>query len=162
MRPKVIYCTSDVTFIFWKYPCNKIITTHGDMIFTLWYIGYIFAIYMIYIQVLGTLTYKIKLNNNSYTHTLNIGWSSCTRRTFIKAVPPKQKGNWGDCFRPDSRFVPSQWETSLQSNAVSQWLGTNLDLGLCFIMTVGIESCHGDSLLTSSYNKAVIAIAFMF
>ena len=32
--------------------------------------------------------------------------------------------------RADSRFVPSQWETSLQSNAVSQWLGTNLESAL--------------------------------
>ena len=29
--------------------------------------------------------------------------------------------------RADSRFAPSQWETSLQSNAVSHWLGTNLE-----------------------------------
>ena len=26
-------------------------------------------------------------------------------------------------WRADSRFTPSQWETSLQSNAVSHWLG---------------------------------------
>ena len=30
----------------------------------------------------------------------------------------------------DSRLVPSQWETSLQSNAVSHWLGANLELAL--------------------------------
>ena len=30
----------------------------------------------------------------------------------------------------DSRFAPSQWETSLQSNAVSHWLGTNLESAL--------------------------------
>ena len=30
-------------------------------------------------------------------------------------------------FKADSRFVPSQWETSLQSNAVSHWLGANLE-----------------------------------
>ena len=29
--------------------------------------------------------------------------------------------------RDDSRFVPSQWETSLQSNAVSRCLGANLE-----------------------------------
>ena len=27
------------------------------------------------------------------------------------------------CFRADSRFVLSQWETSLPSNAISHWLG---------------------------------------
>ena len=29
-------------------------------------------------------------------------------------------------YRADSRFAPSQWETSLQSNAISHWLDTNL------------------------------------
>ena len=32
--------------------------------------------------------------------------------------------------RADSRFTPSQWERSLQSNAVSHWLGTNLESAL--------------------------------
>ena len=36
---------------------------------------------------------------------------------------------FGLCYntRADSRLAPSQWETSLQSNAVSHWLGTNLE-----------------------------------
>ena len=29
--------------------------------------------------------------------------------------------------RADSRLMPGQWETALQSNAVSHWLGTNLE-----------------------------------
>ena len=33
----------------------------------------------------------------------------------------------GNTDRADSRFAPSQWETSLQSNAVSHWLGANLE-----------------------------------
>ena len=32
--------------------------------------------------------------------------------------------------RADSRLAPSQWETSLQSNAVSHWLGANLESAL--------------------------------
>ena len=32
--------------------------------------------------------------------------------------------------RGESRLAPSQWETSLQSNAVSHWLGANLDSAL--------------------------------
>ena len=36
-------------------------------------------------------------------------------------------------FRVDSRFAPSQWETSLQTNAVSHWLGANLESALKFI-----------------------------
>ena len=31
------------------------------------------------------------------------------------------------CHKADSRLVPSQWEMSLQSNAVSHWLGANLE-----------------------------------
>ena len=38
--------------------------------------------------------------------------------------------NLGRYHRADSRFAPSQWETSLQSNAVSQWLGANLESAL--------------------------------
>ena len=36
--------------------------------------------------------------------------------------------SWKQLFhcRIDSRFVPNHWETSLQSNAVSHWLGANL------------------------------------
>ena len=36
---------------------------------------------------------------------------------------------WIIC-RADSKFAPSQWETSLQSNDVSHWLGTNLESAL--------------------------------
>ena len=33
-------------------------------------------------------------------------------------------------YMADFRFAPSQWETSLQSNAVSHWLGANLHSAL--------------------------------
>ena len=36
---------------------------------------------------------------------------------------------WG-ISSADSRFAPSQWETSLQGNAVSHWLGANLESAL--------------------------------
>ena len=32
--------------------------------------------------------------------------------------------------RVDSRLAPSQWDTALQSNAVSHWLGANLEAAL--------------------------------
>ena len=35
-------------------------------------------------------------------------------------------------FRADSRLAPSQWETSLQSNGISHWLGVNLESALHF------------------------------
>ena len=33
-------------------------------------------------------------------------------------------------FRADSRFAPNQWETLLQSNTVSHWLGATLESAL--------------------------------
>ena len=33
-------------------------------------------------------------------------------------------------YTDDSRFAPSQWETALQSNAASHWLGANLESSL--------------------------------
>ena len=33
----------------------------------------------------------------------------------------------------DSRLAPRQWETSLQSNTVSHWLGANLESALKYI-----------------------------
>ena len=33
-------------------------------------------------------------------------------------------------YMADSRFAPSPWETSLQSNAVAHWLGANLESAL--------------------------------
>ena len=41
-----------------------------------------------------------------------------------------QNPSWGDLLRADSRLAPSQWETALQSNAVSHWLGANLESAL--------------------------------
>ena len=41
-------------------------------------------------------------------------------------------------YRTDSRFAPSQWETALQSNAVSDWLGTNIESAL-FIATLSMK-----------------------
>ena len=37
-------------------------------------------------------------------------------------------------YRPDSRFVPNQWETALLCNDVSHWLGANLEYAIfqCF------------------------------
>ena len=34
--------------------------------------------------------------------------------------------NWSNTMA-DSRLAPSQWETSLQSNAVTRWLGANIE-----------------------------------
>ena len=64
--------------------------------------------------------------------------------------------------RAYSRFAPSQWETSLQSNAISDWLDTNLESALpqqwelgdvttlimanCIIASYNIVSSSGNHL----------------
>ena len=57
--------------------------------------------------------------------------------------------------RADFRFAPSQWETLLQSNAVSDWLGANLKSALSgprvFIINV-LSSMAGFNNVYVSYN----------
>ena len=44
--------------------------------------------------------------------------------------------------RPDFRFAPSQWKTSLQSNAVCHWLGANLESAQhAIILDLKLWSC---------------------
>ena len=39
-------------------------------------------------------------------------------------------------YSAEARLAPSQWETALQSNGVSQWLGGNLESALWYIIAV--------------------------
>ena len=58
-----------------------------------------------------------------------LGFEKSTINTFLSSVR-----KWKYIYiRTDSRFVPSQWETSLQSNAVSYWLGANLESALYLV-----------------------------
>ena len=58
-------------------------------------------------------------------------------------------------YRADSRLAPSQWETPLQSNAVSHWLGANLESALkialcCIIHVMSFWGCgYANELLLS-------------
>ena len=73
----------------------------------------------------------LKWNNQSYQGIIrNIFLTICGNHTpKINVIP-----GWGlgalVWSRADSRFVPSQWETVLQSNAVSHWLGANIESAL--------------------------------
>ena len=49
----------------------------------------------------------------------------------------------GRTLRDDSRLAPSQWETALQSNAVSHWLGVNLEAAMTLYLTC--QEGHGSS-----------------
>ena len=55
----------------------------------------------------------------------SVSWLDCpiVQSLFLRGI--------SHVNRADSRFSPIQWETALQSNAVSHWLGANLELALC-------------------------------
>ena len=59
-----------------------------------------------------------------------------------------------DCngiYMADVRLVPSQWETALQSNAVSHWLGANVESALLDICPLQKRvSCH---VFSAKYNE---------
>ena len=66
--------------------------------------------------------------------------------TMITPIPPKVMPNLFNTVvnrilihrsGADSRLALSQWETSLQSNAVSRWLGANLESALYTAVTFG-------------------------
>ena len=48
--------------------------------------------------------------------------------------------------RADSRLAPSQWETALQSNAVSHWLGAHLESALSNLHDMIACICHSRDL----------------
>ena len=51
-----------------------------------------------------------------------------------------------DIFKADSRFALSQWETSLQSNTVSHWLGANLESVLILKYTNAVLAQFPDAI----------------
>ena len=57
--------------------------------------------------------------------------------------------------RADSRLTPSQWETSLQSNTVSHWLGTNIESALkklWFLPQLSFRVDNGQGEISTIYN----------
>ena len=58
-------------------------------------------------------------------------------------------GTFRTIYRIDSRLAPSQWETSLRSNAVSHWLGANLESAL------NLTQCHSRWCLGSLCRQAL-------
>ena len=73
----------------------------------------------------------------TYVNTSHAGWHKYMAELLI---PDADNGLVSICTtlwsytRADSRIAPSQWETSLQSNAISHWLGANLESALYTII----------------------------
>ena len=70
---------------------------------------------------------------------------STSKACHLALFPDKRSVSWLDLyqgyretiFTADSRLAPSQWEMSLQSNAISHWLGTNLESALILTLALG-------------------------
>ena len=84
------------------------------------------------------ISIKISLN---FGHHLMQWWTSSVTHIYVRAI---------------SRLAPSQWETSLQSVAVSHWLGTNLESTLYASPCLNIHWCILSLLSTgtASINEA--------
>ena len=89
--------------------------------------------------------YAWRQPNNEYDAWLIAAISDWRRAPYIRA---------------DSRFATSQWETSLQSNAVSHWLGTNQESALLFALwTPGW--CNRWIFSNRCYRKAINSGCFI-
>ena len=86
------------------------------------------------------------LSDLSMCHQCGLGWAGTDGKPQL-SIPCQNHGTltpvltisyisfeisyWYDShIRVDSRFAPSRWETPLQSNGVSHWLGANLQSAL--------------------------------
>ena len=70
-------------------------------------------------------------------------------------------------YRVDSRFVPSQWETSLRSKAISHWLGVKLEQPwhMGFLSVCIAHNCYHASppfLLLTLWSRGKMAISKFF
>ena len=61
-------------------------------------------------------------------------------------------------FRADSRFAPSQWETTLQSNAVSHLLDANLESALCIVWGAFFYFSSSD-ITSSGRSSSIITVS---
>ena len=71
------------------------------------------------------------MKSNSFQFTAKYCLAQLFRldSTSVFQIMP-QISMFSQSSRADSRLAPSQWKTSLQSNAVSHWLGANLETAL--------------------------------
>ena len=54
-------------------------------------------------------------------------WYTTVVLFLLSLMGPSVRKSACDIYRADFRLAPSQWETALQSNAVSHWLDANLE-----------------------------------
>ena len=82
------------------------------------------------LQSLTVISYFIMAIPISGKAILILKWSLLLSVFFLLVSASTDIVKLKPLHRADSRLVPSQWETSLQSNAISHWLGANLESAL--------------------------------
>ena len=97
---------------------------------------------------------------NGIDHTLPIhDQSSLWTRN---RQPSRRAGSWQPYYMADTRVGPSQWETSLQSNTVSHWLGASLESAMILCYRQGwerIDVCYEDISNCYALCKTIIYIS---
>ena len=120
-----------------------------------------------YLSMLG-----LKLNHVSIRGPWSF-WGQSTSEHWLDSPhkgPVMQKMFPVFIFRAHSRFAPSQWETSLQSNAISHWLGADLESALyigqlrAFITThiIGFHESNNTELYILLLAKHIYLIEAMW
>ena len=111
-----LYFTLPDIYCFNVFQFNKSNTNPTQKILSSLYVAYQFvSITYIYCNKSTYLVIVIRLYTIFFWKTFQITISQCA---YIQ------------CYRANSRLAASQWETSLQSNAVCHWLRANLESAL--------------------------------
>ena len=78
----------------------------------------------------------LQLSRERFVNLISVQLSS--KKKHVHTVNIILQSNITSCFmhiRADSRFAPSQWETSLLCSDVSHWLGAKLESAVSMILT---------------------------
>ena len=92
--------------------------------------------------------YRYYIAIDAKNHMCDIAYESLYFQNKIQLHNTRRYSRWhffiseGIYTRADSRLAPSRWEPSLQSNAVSHWLGAILDSALYTIGQIFDRFCN--------------------
>ena len=116
-----------------------------------------------------TINTNIPTTKNHKTHTTTNQTPTKLKPRYRPKWPPCDQGKyiliWFDLtkatfdiaavlHRADSRHARSKWETSLQSNAVSHWLGANLGSALVILFS-HLSTCNRSVEYVYDYHNTI-------
>ena len=88
----------------------------------------------------GSNAHARQYYNRWLTRWFRLPGTDC--KCAIPWLPPHRLQRRQSDTKADSMFAPSQWETSLQSNAVSHWLGANQESTLKILQLTTTWKCY--------------------